>query len=636
MSSQSLSLPAPVPTGVDGLDVILDGGLTPHRLYLIEGVPGSGKTTMALQFLLEGVARGETRAVRDALGDRGASCAKSAHSHGWSLDGIDDPRAVPGRRPARSRSRSTRCSIRPKWNWPRPPGAILRRGRAPAARSRRVRLAGRAAPAGRVAAALPPPGAGAEAVLRRQAARTVLLLDESPAAEQGLQVQTHRARRDPAGAAACRIRRRPPAPAGQQDARPRLPRRLPRLHDRDRRRAGVSAPGRRASTGASGEHAPVASGTARTGRAARRRPGSRHQHAADRRRRHRQVVAGRAFRAGRRASAASARRCSCSTRAMRTLLTRSRGHRLRPASATSTPARSTCSRSTRPSSRRASSSSASATRWKRTARTLVVHRQPQRLPQRDARGALRAACSCTSCSPTSAQLGVATLLINAQQGLIGADATSPSTSATSPTRWCCCATSRPRRGAPGDLGPEEARRPARAHDPRDAHRQRRHLRVGEPLREFRGVLTGVPQEVVGTTHGPHARSRWHRGVRPVTHRTRGEHARAAAAADGARRRHHRAMLERRRRGLPCCRDAATRWREHRRTAPARCWSPKRRWADGAARSCWRSARRAAALVRFAGADPARARGADSLGGRRRGGDARQRHAARAARCAWPR
>ena len=45
-------------TGIAGLDTVLGGGFTPHRMYLVQGVPGAGKTTMAMQFLMEGVARG--------------------------------------------------------------------------------------------------------------------------------------------------------------------------------------------------------------------------------------------------------------------------------------------------------------------------------------------------------------------------------------------------------------------------------------------------------------------------------------------------------------------------------------------------------------------------------------------------
>ena len=45
-------------TGVPGLDEVLNGGLTSDRLYLVEGEPGTGKTTLALQFLNEGLRRG--------------------------------------------------------------------------------------------------------------------------------------------------------------------------------------------------------------------------------------------------------------------------------------------------------------------------------------------------------------------------------------------------------------------------------------------------------------------------------------------------------------------------------------------------------------------------------------------------
>jgi circadian clock protein KaiC len=54
--NQSLDRPSPESvTGISGLDNVLGGGLTPSRVYLLEGCPGSGKTTLALQFLLEGV-----------------------------------------------------------------------------------------------------------------------------------------------------------------------------------------------------------------------------------------------------------------------------------------------------------------------------------------------------------------------------------------------------------------------------------------------------------------------------------------------------------------------------------------------------------------------------------------------------
>jgi circadian clock protein KaiC len=75
-------------TGIPGLDGMLGGGLMPGRLYLVEGAPGAGKTTLGLQFLLEGRARGE-RGLLIALSETTEELEAVAVSHGWSLDGID-------------------------------------------------------------------------------------------------------------------------------------------------------------------------------------------------------------------------------------------------------------------------------------------------------------------------------------------------------------------------------------------------------------------------------------------------------------------------------------------------------------------------------------------------------------------
>lgn len=77
-----------VTTGIAGLDDIIRGGFTPSRLYLVEGNPGSGKTTLSLQFLLEGVRLGE-RTLYVTLSETKRELMAVARSHGWSLDGID-------------------------------------------------------------------------------------------------------------------------------------------------------------------------------------------------------------------------------------------------------------------------------------------------------------------------------------------------------------------------------------------------------------------------------------------------------------------------------------------------------------------------------------------------------------------
>ena len=75
-------------TGVPGLDSVLAGGFPSNHLFLIEGDPGTGKTTLALQFLLEGVRQGE-RGLYVTLSESAAELGGVAASHGWSLDGIE-------------------------------------------------------------------------------------------------------------------------------------------------------------------------------------------------------------------------------------------------------------------------------------------------------------------------------------------------------------------------------------------------------------------------------------------------------------------------------------------------------------------------------------------------------------------
>jgi circadian clock protein KaiC len=83
-----------VATGIAGLDDILGGGFTSNRLYLIEGDPGAGKTTLALQYLLEGRQRGE-RGLYVTLSETRDELAGVTQSHGWSLEGIDVCELIP-------------------------------------------------------------------------------------------------------------------------------------------------------------------------------------------------------------------------------------------------------------------------------------------------------------------------------------------------------------------------------------------------------------------------------------------------------------------------------------------------------------------------------------------------------------
>ena len=76
-----------IQTGIAGLDEVLGGGLPKHRLYLVEGDPGAGKTTLALQFLRAGLSAGE-RVMYITLSETAEEVNAIASSHGWSLDGL--------------------------------------------------------------------------------------------------------------------------------------------------------------------------------------------------------------------------------------------------------------------------------------------------------------------------------------------------------------------------------------------------------------------------------------------------------------------------------------------------------------------------------------------------------------------
>jgi circadian clock protein KaiC len=87
----------PLKTGVPGLDDILRGGFPKDCLYLVSGAPGSGKTTVAMQFLLEGVRNGE-RCLYVTLSETRSEIDKVARSHGWDLGKIHICEFIPSER----------------------------------------------------------------------------------------------------------------------------------------------------------------------------------------------------------------------------------------------------------------------------------------------------------------------------------------------------------------------------------------------------------------------------------------------------------------------------------------------------------------------------------------------------------
>jgi len=87
-------VPAIAPTSIPGLDDVLAGGLARKRLFLIEGMPGSGKTTLALQVLRSAAARGEP-VLYVTLSETEEELRAVSASHGWTLDGVTVQELIP-------------------------------------------------------------------------------------------------------------------------------------------------------------------------------------------------------------------------------------------------------------------------------------------------------------------------------------------------------------------------------------------------------------------------------------------------------------------------------------------------------------------------------------------------------------
>ena len=175
------------PTGVPGLDDILAGGLTRRRLYLFEGVPGSGKTTLALQFLMAGASRGEP-VLYVTLSETEEELRAVADSHGWKLDGMTIRELVPSEAALDPDEQNTMFHPS-EVELATTTKLILADVERLKPTARGLRLAVGAAAAGRQRAAVPAADSGAEAVLRGRDC-TVVLLDDMTATDHDLQMQS--------------------------------------------------------------------------------------------------------------------------------------------------------------------------------------------------------------------------------------------------------------------------------------------------------------------------------------------------------------------------------------------------------------------------------------------------------------
>lgn len=152
--------------GVPGLDEVLCGGFIPQQLYLVDGHPGAGKTTLALQYLLEGVRSGE-KCTYVTLSETKQELETSARSHGWDLSGIEIIELIPSEDELRGDEQLT---ILPAAEVEL--GETTRKVLEAVERSAPARLVFDSlgiAPAGAILAALSPADPGPEAIFHRTA-----------------------------------------------------------------------------------------------------------------------------------------------------------------------------------------------------------------------------------------------------------------------------------------------------------------------------------------------------------------------------------------------------------------------------------------------------------------------------------
>ena len=97
---------ARISSGCAGLDIVMSGGLPKGHLYLLEGEPGSGKTTLALQFVLEGQRNGE-KVLYVTLSESRQDLEIAARSHGLSLEGVEISELLPSEEDLRPESQYT-------------------------------------------------------------------------------------------------------------------------------------------------------------------------------------------------------------------------------------------------------------------------------------------------------------------------------------------------------------------------------------------------------------------------------------------------------------------------------------------------------------------------------------------------